>query len=144
MAVHYRLYQNKNQKSDYFQKWYGRAVNMGTVDTDEIAERIQAKCSLTKSDVKACIEAFYEEVHQVLLDGKRAKLGMLGSFKVGITTEHAESPEKFTVKGNIKGVHVVYTPAVKVGSKRLVKALLDGVSIAELPIYTGGKASAQG
>ena len=142
MPVHYRLYQNMNQKSDYFQKWYGKAVHMGTMETDDIAEIIQRNCSMKKSDVKAVIEELVEVVRDQMQEGKRVKLNGFGSFKVGLSTTRADTAEKFDPQKNIKSLHIVFQPAVKVSKGKTVKTLLEGVKVAELPIYKVEKAKA--
>lgn len=135
MAIHYRLYQNKNQKSDYFQKWYGRAVNMGTVDTEELASIIEANCTVKRSDILAVLSELTVTMKQQLLDSKRVKLDHLGAFKVAMQTERADTAEKFVPKKNIKSLRIIFQPEVRVKQGRYVKTLLDGATVAELPTY---------
>lgn len=63
-------------------KWYANAVIVNTVSTDKIAERIEEKCSLTKSDVKGCIEALIYEIKTQLQNSYAVKLDGLGTFKM--------------------------------------------------------------
>ena len=46
-----------------------------------------------------------------LLNGNKIQLGELGTFSISLSSEGAESIEKFTAK-NIKGVNILFTPGV--------------------------------
>ena len=53
--ISYRLVQNKSSNPKMTGKWYAKVVTGQTVTTEKIAERIQASCSMKKSDVVAVL-----------------------------------------------------------------------------------------
>lgn len=86
MPVFYKLHKIVRTFKDGRQdkannRWYARAVINQTVGTDQIAELIQARCSLTKSDVKGCVEALIDVIREQVQDSKAVKLDGLGIFK---------------------------------------------------------------
>lgn len=91
-------------------KWFARAVTVSTVSTDKIAERIEEKCTLTKSDVKACIEALIYEIKEQLQNSHAVKLDGLGTFKMSLRSKGADSLEEFSVQRNIVGTKVLFLP----------------------------------
>ena len=134
--VPYQKYQNKNEQSTAYNKWYGRAVINQTVGTDELADIIQRNASVKKSDVKAVLCELSEVVADQLGAGKRVVLDGIGAFKVGISTIGAETPEKFTVQGNIKGVRVIFQPETHVTSDgKHVKEMVKNVRLVEDNAY---------
>lgn len=86
-----------------------KAVCKQHTSMDEIARRISNKCSLTKADVIACLNALNEEVMDQLSGGNKVDLGWLGSFKIGLETKAHPSPEDCKIK-DIKRVKVNYLP----------------------------------
>ncbi len=134
MAVHYRLYQNKNKKSAYFNKWYGRAVVLDTVTTDQLADTIEANCTVKRADILAVISELVVTMKKELQDSKRVVLDRFGAFKLGVSSSPSDTVRDFTVGQNIKDIHIVFQPELRVGKDgRRVKAFLDGCKVAELP-----------
>lgn len=137
MAVRYRLYQNKNKKSMSFNKWYGRAVVLDTVTTDQLADTIEANCTVKRSDILAVLSELVVTMKKELQDSKKVKLDRFGSFKLGISTSPSDTVKDFGVSQNLRDIHVVFQPEVKISKEgRRVKAFLDGCKVAELPKNT--------
>ena len=38
--IYFKKYQNKNEESKAYGKWYARAVNTGTVELDDLAQHM--------------------------------------------------------------------------------------------------------
>ena len=130
--VIYQKYQNKNEQSTAYNKWYGRAVINHTVTTDELADEIQRNASVKKSDVKAVLCELSEVIADKLAQSARVVLDGIGAFKVGISTTGADTPEKFTVQGNIKGVRVIFQPETHITSDgRRVKEMVKDIRLVE-------------
>lgn len=55
MAVFYKLYQDNRKTSSNQGKWYARAVHTGTVDIDDLAEEMQANCTVNMIQYFYCI-----------------------------------------------------------------------------------------
>lgn len=115
--------------------WFARAIITETVGTDRIADLIQAKCSLTKSDVKGCVEAFIDVIREQIQDSKAVKLDGLGTFKIGLKSIGSETPGEFSVNGNIVGSHVLFYPARTIdrATGKHTVALLQGMKVQETP-----------
>ena len=134
MSVLYRLHQDQSHGTARSGKWYARMVPVGVIDTRALAEIIQRNCTVKRSDVMAVLEELVDTMRDQLQDSKRVKLDGFGSFKIGINCRGARSAKAFTIKDNIEGLHVVFTPERthdQAGNK--VKQFLQGVSVEELP-----------
>jgi predicted histone-like DNA-binding protein len=142
MAIYYRKVQNTNELSDYFGKWYGRAVILNAVNTKQLAEEISHATTVTYSDVLAVLaetavvlKNHLQNSHKVVLDG-------IGTFKVGISTKPADSSANFN-SSKIIGYHIVYTPEKTFTPKGInekgnrtgfyVTQLLSGITAKEAP-----------
>ena len=134
MAVQYRLYQNNNSRSDQYQKWYGRAVMIGTVDTDALAKEIEASCTVKRADVLAVISELVVVMKRALQDSKRVRLDGFGSFKLGLCTSPSDTAKGFTAAKNVKDIHVLFQPEVRIDkSGRRSRSFIDGCKVAALP-----------
>lgn len=145
MSVKYRLYQDKRENSTSENKWYARTVYDVSDDltTSQLCDDIQESTTLTRADVKACIEAFIVNIKRGLLAGRRVKLDGLGTFKVGIKTKGAENLANFTVAGNIKGARVIFMPHSTTyfsgGKRHSLKTMLSGIGFREQRFYDVAK-----
>lgn len=139
MAQFYKLYKSKRKNSPMNGKVYARATWPKTLTTDMLADQIEAATTLTRTDVVACIEAFLQYIREGLLNGQRVNLRRFGTFKVGIASDGATSYDTFSVAKNIKGVRVLFQPAVYTDNKHRVKSLIAGIKLKELPAYNPDK-----
>ena len=99
----YRLRQDNRRVSKYPGKWFAHAVNLRTVDTDEVARIIERNCSVKRSDVLAVITELGDVMRQLLSESHRVKLKGIGSFMTSITGTPCDHPVKYGPK-YIKGV----------------------------------------
>ena len=53
MTVFYKLRQDNQERSKYKGQWFAHTVNLGTIETDELARIIERNCSVKRSDVLA-------------------------------------------------------------------------------------------
>jgi len=91
-------------------KWFARAVNLGTVETDELAAIIERNCSVKHSDVLAVLTELGEVLRDRLMDSHRVRLVGIGSFMAGIDNRRgADSPRAFRPE-DIKGLHLCFKP----------------------------------
>lgn len=127
MPIYYKVYQSNRKGSKFQGKWYGRAAIIGTVDDDELAARIEEKCTVHKADVKAVITALVGEITQSLQESYRVHLVGLGTFKMGIATKPADERDKFGAT-NIKRCHVLFFPETHVdgATKKHTRAMTSG------------------
>lgn len=135
MAINYKLYK-ANRKDKFNGKWYARAQHNGTVGTSQLAEIIQQNCTVKKSDVVAVLTELVEVMTTQLQNSQRVKLDGFGSFKIGMATTPADSAKLFSVSKNVKSVHVLFQPEVKIsadGSR--TRTFLSGLKLVEAQEY---------
>ena len=78
--LNYKIYMNNNKKNlKTYKKFYARAVHLGTAQLADMAEKIQASCSVKKSDVLAVLTELAEVMTTELQDSKVVKIAGLGS-----------------------------------------------------------------
>lgn len=141
MAVFYKLYQDNRLNSKFKGQWYARAVHTGTVDIDDLADEMQANCTVKRADIVAVLSELVETMKTHLQMSHRVKLDRLGTFKIGMSTKPAENIKEFTANDNVKSVHVLFQPETKIEkNKTRVKALISGCKVQELPKNAIGEA----
>lgn len=134
MAVFYKLYQENREGSANKGKWYARAVHTGTVTIDDLADEMQANCTVKRADIVAVLSELVETMQKHLQMSHRVKLDRLGTFKIGMHTSPADTVKDFTASGNVKSVHVLFQPETKIDkNKTRTRALLTGCKVQELP-----------
>lgn len=138
MAVNYKIYKS-TRRGATMGKYYGRAIHRETVTTKDLAQTMQANCTVKHSDIIAVLTELSEVVKAELQRGNRVKIEGLGTFKIGITTEGAESAKEFTA-ANIKGSHIIFMPELSVDANgKRVKSLLSGLRVKEAENYVSLK-----
>ncbi len=134
MSVFYKLYQDNRETSANKGKWYARAVHTGTVTIDDLADEMQANCTVKRADIVAVLSELVETMQKHLQMSHRVKLDRLGTFKIGMHTSPADTVKDFTASGNVKSVHVLFQPETKIDkNKTRTRALLTGCKVQELP-----------
>lgn len=133
MSVFYKLYQEKRKGSAYNDKWYARAVNIGTIDTDGLVEEIEKICTVTDADVLAVLRALVFVMKKKLQESYRVKINEFGSFKVAISTKPADSAKEFSARKNVVGTRVLFQPDVHYQDGKRVRQFLQNLTISELP-----------
>ncbi len=73
------------------EKWYPRVVNSGTVETNEMMQRIEKSTTLTMADLKGALSAFVSQIVQHLEDGERVHIEGLGHFSLSIDGDVAQT-----------------------------------------------------
>lgn len=138
MAVYYKVYQNNRKNNPNKGKWYARAAMVDTDTTDDLAKKIMEKCTVNEADVIAVVKALVGEITTSLQASHRVKLPGFGTFKLGINTKPADSRKDFSATDNVKGVHVVFQPELKIsGSGVRTRAFINGAKLRELSSYDG-------
>ena len=89
MSVFYRKYQNKNQYSASYGKWFARAVTIGkTVNVDELARHMsEHNTPYSKGAIKGVLTDMVSCIRELMLEGKAVKLDNLAIFSAGIRTK---------------------------------------------------------
>ena len=91
-------------------KAYGVAQSNEVLDINDFANHITNHGSVySKGDIIAVLNIAVGCLRELILDGKRVKLGDLGDFQAQLKTEGAKTADAFTA-ANIKEVNVSWTP----------------------------------
>lgn len=105
-------YITKNRKSPKTgeAKYYANIAPTTPWTQADVVEEVEKICTLTSSDVKACIDALEYVVKKGLLAGNSVRLGDLGSFRPTLTSAPSDTAEQVTAD-NIKRVRARFTPS---------------------------------
>ena len=128
MAVLYSIYRDKREDSNHF--YYGRSVVLNTVNTQDLAKRVQANCSMKYSDVIAVIAELVEVMGIELQNSNAVHLDGFGTFKIGLNTTGAPTAKEFTAD-NVKRCKIKFLPEGKksLATKKMVRTFLDNVKL---------------
>ena len=86
---------NPREKNDP-PKFYAQAQARGDVSIREMAERIQATCTVHKSDVYAVLVALEDVVADAIQNGEIVRLGDLCTLQVSLSGKGALTEEDYT------------------------------------------------
>ena len=88
MAIKFKAQARKNpQDINLPEKYYAAAIADGEVDMDTLAEQISYQCTVTESDCYAVLLSLERNIIDALKQGRIVKLGRLGNFQVGLSSE---------------------------------------------------------
>lgn len=135
--LNYKFYQDHRKDSNTKGQWFARVATNGTITTDEIADRIQANCTLKKSDIKACIQELVEEISEGIKNSYVVKLDGLGSFRMSIHSTSAPTQKEFSPVQNIVGYRVRFAPErhiyVSNGKRHTITTMVNGTKVQLAP-----------
>jgi len=126
MPIHYRLRQDNRMCSPYPGFWFAHSVNMGTIETEELARLVERNCSLKRSDIMAAMTELTDTIQQLLLDSHRVRIGGIGSLMVGIHGRGAPTAYEFHPGEHILGLHLTFIPDAE---------FLENYEVKEIPKY---------
>ena len=109
MSVFYRLRQDNQERSRHRGQWFAHAVNLGTIETDELARIIERNCSVKRSDVLAVLAELSDIVPRLLADSYRVRLAGIGSLMVGLNGRPCSDPRQYD-NSYVKGLHLCFKP----------------------------------
>ncbi|MCR9182119.1 MAG: HU family DNA-binding protein [Flavobacteriaceae bacterium] len=117
--IKFRTLSRKNpQDLEAQEKFYAIPVHGNVIELEKLAKRAAAKSSLTKGDCYNVIDNFMDSIMEYLEEGQRVQLGGVGTFRISLKSEGAETPEELT-SANIKRSRIVFTPGVEL--KRMLR-----------------------
>jgi predicted histone-like DNA-binding protein len=116
MSIRFEWYENPvpPEKADE-KRIHARIALNGKTDTDEICHRIQARCSLTKTDVSAVLNALSHIMGEELADGKQIHLDGIGYFHPTLkcTEEVTAETKRKNTKVKLKSIRFRADQALK-------------------------------
>ena len=109
----YDVYQNANETSAAYGKFYGRIVHTETLNTRKLAKHIAEHGSVFTQDVVEGVLTMAEAcIVEMLLESKKVKLEGLGTFYLMAENKKGGAPslEKFNPKSTFNGLHIRFLP----------------------------------
>ena len=110
--IRYKIVKRKNPTTKV-EKFHPAIVAPAPIDSQKIIGRIEKKCTLASSDIKAVVDALEVELIDALLEGNAVRLGDLGSFRPSLRSTGVEKKEEVNAS-LITRMHVVFVPALRV------------------------------
>ena len=101
---------NPNEKNTP-PKYYAQAQARGDVSLREMSERIQATCTVHKTDVYAVLVALEDVIADALQNGEIVRLGELGTFQLSLSGKGAATEEDFDTS-LIKKARINFRPGL--------------------------------
>ena len=84
------------REKDEAPKYYAQAQARGDISLRDMAERIQATCTVHKSDVYAVLVALEDVVAEAIQNGEIVRLGDLCTLQVSLSSKGALTEEDYT------------------------------------------------
>ena len=109
----YEVYQNKNEHTAAYGKFYARVKNLESLNTRKLANHISEHGSIYTPDVVyGVLEKFRSCLIEMLLNSKKVKIEGLGTFYTTLECNKggAVSKDKFNVNSHVKGLHIRFLP----------------------------------
>ena len=107
-------------------KYYGHVQASGDISLREMAERIQATCTVHKSDVFAVLVALEDVITDALKSGEIVRLGDLGTLQIGISSKGAATEEDYS-ETLIKKARINFRPGIA------LSGILTNLTYAKVP-----------
>ena len=109
----YEVYQNQNEHSSAFGKWYARVKNLESLNTRKLSNHIAEHGSIYTPDVVyGVMEKFRSCLVEMLLNSKKVKIEGLGTFYTTLECQKggALTKDKFNILKDVKGLHIRFLP----------------------------------
>ncbi|MDR1792030.1 MAG: HU family DNA-binding protein [Bacteroidales bacterium] len=121
MSIKYTVNEKINPlKPDEKRKWYATAKTAGDTTLRTLSKDIAARSTVSAADTQAVLTALTEVLVEYLADGKIVRLGDFGAFQVRISSQGAQTEDKFNAS-LIKSNKVVFRPGIDI--KEMLKTL---------------------
>lgn len=108
-TIRYKLGAKKSPK-DKSVKYYAVNVRTKTITLEDLAEEIEHATTISRADVKACLDELEHRILTAMQEGNSVRLGDLGSFHITLQSNGATTKKDFTAE-NIKNVRVQFVPS---------------------------------
>ena len=105
------LRQNKNENNRGYGKWYAELMDRESITTRALAKHICGHGSpYTEDVIIGVLSALSRCIPELVSEGTGVKLDGLGQFYPSLETTGADTPSKFSIQENVKGVHLRFLP----------------------------------
>ena len=117
---------NPREKNDP-PKFYAQAQARGDVNVREMAERIQATCTVHKTDVYAVLVALEDVVKEAIQNGEIVRLGELCTLQVSLSGKGTLTEEEYD-DSLIKKAKIIFRPGT------ILAGALESLKYSKVPI----------
>lgn len=97
------------------EKFYAAAIANGETNLDKLAELISYQCTVTEADCYAVLMSLEHNIVSELKEGRIVKLGRLGNFQVGLSSEGLATAEEVSSSAITKR-RILFRPGKKLRS----------------------------
>jgi predicted histone-like DNA-binding protein len=116
MSIKFKVLPRKNPRDlEAPEKFYAAAIADGEIDLERLAEMIAYQCTVTDSDCYAVLTALEHNIVNELKQGRIIKLGRLGNFQVGLSSDGKETPAEVN-SSSIRKNRVLFRPGKRLRS----------------------------
>jgi predicted histone-like DNA-binding protein len=102
------------------EKFYASAKGDGEVGIIKLSRLISEQCTVTEADCLAVLASLEKQMINQLEEGRIVRLGRIGTFQIGVSSQGMDTPEEVTSNSIIKS-RVLFRPAENL--KNLLKTL---------------------
>lgn len=103
MSVKFKAVSRRNpQDLAAPEKFYARAIADGEVDLDTLAQMISDQNTVTETDCYAVLISLEKNIISEMAQGRIVKLGRLGTFQVGISSDGLPTADEVTSHAIVK------------------------------------------
>lgn len=131
------VYQNNNQSSPAYKKFYGRVLHSETISSKALCAHAAKDSGIEESSISVVFDAFLKQFEEQLCGGHPIKVDWLGLFRLGVHSSgigvndvrkaHPEfDPDKEDIRKyvsarQVKSAHLLFTPCEEI--KDLLRAV---------------------
>ena len=127
MTAKYDFYKNPTPKgSTRRPRYHARVVTDGTTDSETLAKRVHARCTVTPADVKAVLSSLSDVIVDELQSGNRVYIEGLGYLQITLECPPIQSPGEVRAE-SIRFKSVTFRPEERL-KKRLRATRFERVS----------------
>lgn len=109
MDALYDFFLTPQPEESHKKRYHARLVVRGTIGLDDIADTIESRCSLRKSDVVGVFAEFSNIFKEELSNGRSVHIDGVGSFRIKAESPAVRSPKELRAE-SIHCSGVVFTP----------------------------------
>ena len=104
--MRYKLYQNKNEKSAAFGKWYARGLHEVMTFSEFVKHMAEHHCVYSEATIRGVLLEMEICLREQLLEGKAVYFDELGIFKLGLQSKGVATPADFNVRTHVPAVRM--------------------------------------
>lgn len=132
--IQYKKYQNTNEESKSYGKWFCRAAHQRVTFEEFIRHMVNHHCVYSEGTIRGVLIEMEECMRELLLEGKAVQFDDLGTFKVGLVNKRGGSPTAAECNARqIEGVRM----NLFLGKRFRAKQLFTDARFGEAGIYAG-------